>query len=81
MLCPNSGARYHEDATVAVSVDAPQLEVGLGFDGGRPRGAVDQSQFSKTAPLADAGDPLPVHVHLRREEEKKGDGRGFTRLR
>lgn len=68
MLRQNSGAGYHEDAPVAVSVDAPQLEVGLGFDGGGPRGPVDQSQFSKTTAFPDAGHPLPVHVHLRREE-------------
>lgn len=66
-----SGAGYHEDAPVAVSVDAPQLEVGLGFDGGGPRGPVDQSKFSETAAFPDAGHPLPVHVHLRREEETR----------
>lgn len=69
MLRLNSGAGYHEDAPVAVSVDAPQLEVGLGFDGGGPRGPVDQSQFSETTAFPDAGHPLAVHVHLRREGE------------
>lgn len=64
----NSGAGYHEDAPVAVPVDAPQLEIGLGFDGGGPGGPVDQSQFPEAAPFPDAGHPLPVHVHLRREE-------------
>lgn len=69
MLRQNPGAGYHEDAPVAVSVDAPQLEVGLGFDSGRPRGPVDQGEFSETPAFADAGHPLPVHVHLRGEEE------------
>lgn len=78
MLRQNSGAGYHEDAPVAVSVDAPQLEVGLGFDGGGPGGPVDQGQFSETAAFPDAGHPLPVHVHLRggKGETKVMDGGG-----
>lgn len=60
------GQMYHQYPPVAVSVDAPQLDVGLGSDGGGSRCAVDQSQLSKAAALSDAGDPLTVHIHLRR---------------
>lgn len=55
---------YHQYPPVAVSVDAPELHVGLGSDGGGSRGAVDQSQLSEAAALSDAGDPLTVHIHL-----------------
>lgn len=55
---------HHEYSPVAVSVDAPQLHVGLGSDCSRPRGAVDQRQLSEAATLPDAGDPFVVHVHL-----------------
>lgn len=59
-----TGATHHEDAAVAVSVDAPELEVGLGRHGGRPGGAVDERELPEAAALADAGYPLSVHVHL-----------------
>lgn len=81
MLRQNSAAGYHKDASVAVSVDAPQLEVGLGLDGGGPRGPVDQSKFPETAAFPDAGHPLPVHVHLRGEEETGVTDWGFAQLR
>ena len=57
-------ATHHEDAAVAVAVDAPELEVGLGLHGRRPGGAVDERQLAKAAALADVGHPLSVHVHL-----------------
>lgn len=60
---------YHEDAPVAVPVDAPQFEIGLGLDSSSSRSAVDQGQFSKTASFSDAGHPLPVDVHLQTEQD------------
>lgn len=59
-----AGLHYHQYSPVAVSVDAPQLDIGLASDRGCPGGAVDQCQLSKAAALADAGRPLTVHIHL-----------------
>ncbi len=64
-VCVSIGQLYHQYSPVAVSVDAPELDVGLGSDRGGSRGAVDQSQLSEAAALADAGGPLTVHTHLR----------------
>lgn len=61
---PTLGATHHEDAPVAVPVDAPELEVRLGFHGRCPGGAIDECELPKAATLADAGHPLSVHVHL-----------------
>ena len=60
----NNMRPHHEYSPVAVSVDAPQLDVGLGSDCGRPRGAVDQGQLSKAASFSDAGHPFIVHIDL-----------------
>ena len=64
---------HHKYSPVAVSVDAPQLDVGLGSNCGRPRGAVYQGQLSKAASFPDAGHPFIVHIHLSDwwEETKK----------
>lgn len=61
-------AAHHQYPPVALPVDAPQLDVGLGLDGGGPRGPVDQRQLPEAAALADAGHPFVVDVHL---EERK----------
>lgn len=55
---------YHEDASVAVSIDAPQFEVSLGFDRGSSGGPVDQRQFPKAPSFANIGHQLPIHIHL-----------------
>lgn len=65
-------AAHHQYPPVALPVDAPQLDVGLGLDGGGPRGPVDQRQLPEAAALADAGHPLVVDVHL---EEKRPERR------
>lgn len=59
---------HHQYSPVTVSVDAPQLHVGLGSDSGRPRGAVDQGQLSEAASFSNAGHPFVVHIHLEEEE-------------
>lgn len=55
---------YHQYSPVAVSVDTPELYVGLGSDGRGPWGTIDQSQLSKAAAFTNAGDPLTVNIHL-----------------
>lgn len=55
---------HHKYSPVAVSVNAPQLDIGLGSDCGRPRSAVDQGQLSEAAALSDAGHPFIVHIDL-----------------
>lgn len=59
---------HHEYSPVAVSVNSPQLDIGLGFNGGCPRCPVDQGQLSKAAALPNAGHPLIIHIHLPDEE-------------
>lgn len=60
---------YHEDTPVAVSVDAPQLKIGLGLDGGSSGSPINQSQLSKTASFSNTGHPLAIHIHLQTEQE------------
>lgn len=67
---PGQGATHHEDAPVAVTVDAPELEVCLGLHGSRSGGAIDESQLPEASPLADVGHPFPVHIDLGRTGEK-----------
>lgn len=55
---------YHQYSPVTVSVDAPQLDIGLGSDCGRPRGAVYQGQFAEATPFPDASHQLVVHIYL-----------------
>lgn len=55
---------HHKYSPVAVSVDAPQLDVGLGSNCGRPRGAVYQCQLSEAATFSNAGHPFVVHIDL-----------------
>lgn len=55
---------HHKYSPVAVSVDAPQLHIGLGSNCGRPWGAVYQGQFAEAASFPDTGHPLIVHIHL-----------------
>lgn len=55
---------HHEYSPVAVSVDAPQLHVGLSSDCGCSGGTVDESQLTKAASFPNAGHPLVVHIHL-----------------
>lgn len=55
---------HHKYSPVAVSVDAPQFNVGLGSDSSRSWGAVDQCQLSKAATFPYAGHPFIVHIHL-----------------
>lgn len=62
---------YHEDAPVAVSVDAPQFKISLGLDGGSSGSPIDQGQLSKTTSFSDTGHPLPVHIHLQTEQKTK----------
>lgn len=59
---------YHEDASVAVSVDAPQFEISLGFDCGSSGGSIDQRQLSKATSFSNIGHQLPIHVHLQTEQ-------------
>lgn len=54
----------HQDPSVAVPVNAPQLDVGLGFDGGSSGGAIDEGELSKAPTLTHTGGPLIVHVNL-----------------
>lgn len=63
--CPD-----HKYSPVTVSVDAPQLHVGLGSNGGGPRGTVDQGQLSKTSSLPNTGHPFIVYIHLSQEVQK-----------
>lgn len=64
-------ASHHQYPPVALPVNAPQLDIGLGFDGGGPGGAVDQRQLSEAAALPDAGHPVVVDVHLEKRPESK----------
>lgn len=57
-------AAHHQYPPVALPVDAPQLDIGLGLDSGGPRGPVDQRQLPEAAALADAAHPFVVDVHL-----------------
>ncbi len=66
-VCACVGQLYHQYSPVAVSVDAPELDVGLGLDRGGSRGAVDQSQLSEAAASPDAGGPLTVHAQPARK--------------
>lgn len=61
---------YHEDASVAVSVDAPQFQVCFGLDGGSSRSPVDEGQLSKTTSFSDTGHPLTIHIHLQTEQKQ-----------
>lgn len=67
---PGQGSTHHEDAPVAVTVDAPELEVRFGLHSSRSGGAVDEGQLSEASPLTDVGHPLPVHIYLWGRGEK-----------
>ena len=54
----------HEDPAVGVSVNGPQLYVGLCLDGGRPGSPVDQSQLTKAPTLTDRAHEIVVDVDL-----------------
>lgn len=67
---PGQGSTHHEDAPVAVTVDAPELEVRFGLHSSRSGGAVDEGQLPEASPLTDVGHPLPVHIYLWGRGEK-----------
>lgn len=67
---PGQGSTHHEDAPVAVTVDAPELEIRFGLHGSCSRGAVDEGQLPEASPLTDVGHPFPVHIYLWRIGEK-----------
>jgi len=54
----------HEDPPVAVSVDAPQLDVGDCLDRGGARSAVNQGQLAEAASFADGQYLLAVDQDL-----------------
>lgn len=62
---------HHQDASVAVPVDAPELQVCLGLDSGSPGGPVDQRQLPKAASFSNAGHPLPVDIDLPQHKTKE----------
>lgn len=64
-------AACHQYPPVALPVNSPQLDIGLGFDGGGPGGPVDQRQFPEAAALPDAGYPFVVDVHLEKKPDSK----------
>lgn len=61
---------YHEYSPVTVSVDAPQLDIGLGSNCGRPRGAVYQGQFAEATSFPDTSHQLIVHIYLSEEQSR-----------
>lgn len=72
---------HHQDPPVALPVDAPQLDIRLGFDGGGPRRPVDQRQLPEAAALPDAGHPFVVDVHLEKNpQEALSHSRAMPRL-
>lgn len=62
---------YHEDTSVAVSVDSPQFKISLGLDGCGSGSPVDQGQLPETASFSDTGHPLAVHIHLQKGQGKE----------
>lgn len=62
---------HHQDASVAVSVDAPELQVCLGLDGGSAGRSVDQRQLPEAASFPNAGHPLPVDINLPQHKTKE----------
>jgi hypothetical protein len=54
----------HQDSSVRVAVDAPQLDVGCGLDGGGSRRSVDQSEFTERSSFSDVEDFFTVDVDL-----------------
>lgn len=61
---------YHQYSPVALSVNTPQLDIGLGFNGSSTRGPVDQCQLSETASFPNAGNPFIVDIHLKKQESR-----------
>lgn len=61
---------YHQYSPVALSVDTPQLDIGLSFNCSCTRGPVDQRQLSETASLPNAGNPFIVDIHLKKQESR-----------
>lgn len=55
----------HQDASVAVAIDAPQLHIGLGAHCGGTWCAIDESQLTEAAALADGGHQFRVHKDLK----------------
>ena len=60
---------HHKYSPVAVSVDAPQLDIGLSSNCGRSWSAVYQGQLAEAASFPNTGHPLIVHIHLRAAEQ------------
>lgn len=61
---------YHQYSPVALSVDTPQLDIGLGFNCSCTRCPVDQCQLPETASLSNAGNPFIVDIYLKKQEGK-----------
>lgn len=61
---------YHQYSPVAFSVNAPQLDIGLGPNCRGTRGPIDQSQLPKTASLTNAGHPFTVNINLDGDREE-----------
>lgn len=64
--------RPHQDAPVAVPVDAPQLDVGFGAHRGSAGRPVDQGQLAEAAALADRGHLFAVHKDLQFRISSRG---------
>lgn len=64
-----SYCRTHKNATVAISVDAPQLHICLRSDSGCSRGTIDQRQLAKTAPFTYRSYQFRVNIHLKHKSQ------------
>ena len=67
---PLADGAPHEDATVRVAINCPQLDIRLGFDGGSAGRPVDQSKLTKAASLANAAIMVLVDIDLRGEKSR-----------
>lgn len=63
--------RTHQDATVRVPIDAPQLHISFGTDGGRTGRTVDQGELAEAATLADRRYLLVIYKDLAEEEKRR----------
>lgn len=62
---------HHKYSPVAVSIDAPQLDIGLSSYCGCSWGTVYESQLTKAASFPNTGHPLIVHIHLTESQRRR----------